>query len=263
MKKIFSMLMMASVVLFGAVSCESEGYDVTISETNFLGTLEGDNGFTLDPVNFKVTAVNEELTIEMLDVQFNAYMPAMDITISGITIDEEYGSFYYDSIIPSVSGVEMSSYELTYVEGEYVESTSFHMTFQCSNIVFEFYGEPGAYTVSQTFVGDLNVGSGAYTDDAASFDVTTTSNSISIMMNQIKFSNYMPVTLDILISDMVLYTDGSFSAASIVPTVSDTPMEAYTMTNVSGTYSDSALTLQFTCYEGQTSETTATFSGTR
>ncbi len=101
-----------------------------------------------------------------------------------------------------------------------------------------------------TYVGTVDVsmsGITAYTNDAAEFVLEKDDETLTITMQQMKFSDYMPVTLDIQISDIP--TDGdSFSIDEVIPTVSSIPMEDYTITNVSGNYSTNILIMTFECY---------------
>lgn len=100
------------------------------------------------------------------------------------------------------------------------------------------------------YVGSMDVsayGTTAYSDDATEFTLEKDGNTVSILMSSMKFSEYMPVTLDIKISDIPA-TDSTFSTSSVIPTVSSIPMEDYTITNVSGVYDANTLTMTFECY---------------
>ncbi len=108
----------------------------------------------------------------------------------------------------------------------------------------------GDSDLTSSYVGDLTVsasGYTAYSNDAAEFTLEEDGDDLSILMKQIKFSEYMPVTLDITISDIP--TNGSsFSISEVIPTVGGIPMEDYTITNVSGSYSATTLSMTFDCY---------------
>lgn len=100
------------------------------------------------------------------------------------------------------------------------------------------------------YVGAMDVsasGVTAYSDDATEFTLEKDGDSVTILMSSMKFSEYMPVTLDITISDIPA-TDSTFSTSSVIPTVSGIPMEDYTITNVSGVYDVNTLTMTFECY---------------
>ncbi len=101
-----------------------------------------------------------------------------------------------------------------------------------------------------TYVGAMDVSASGvtmYSSDSTEFTLEKDDNTVSILMSQMKFSEAMPVTLDIQVSDIAA-TDNTFSADSVIPTVSSIPMDSYEITNISGTYDTESLTMTFECY---------------
>ncbi len=101
---------------------------------------------------------------------------------------------------------------------------------------------------SVSYTGDCVVSSygiAIYTQEDATCTLEEDGSTISIEMQEVQFSEDMP-GLTIKISDIPA-SNGSFSIDSITPTIAGIPFEDYELTDVSGTYSSSSLTISFEC----------------
>ncbi len=109
---------------------------------------------------------------------------------------------------------------------------------------------PEPYQIS--FVGELTVsdaeGNVGYTQEDTVFDFESVDGAGKLVMNEMKFSQYMPVTLTITASGIPFISDNTFGSDSLVPTVADVPMPDYTLTNLSVEVSGSSLVVEFECY---------------
>lgn len=108
------------------------------------------------------------------------------------------------------------------------------------------------------YTGVVTVANG-YTIDDAEFYIEEEDGKITIVMVDIKFtsSEDAPV-MDITLSDISIDDNGDYSVASIAPNIVmafngvDAALEdvsRYTVTDVSGNYTEDAITLDFTCME--------------
>ncbi|MFR9649344.1 MAG: hypothetical protein SNJ33_06730 [Rikenellaceae bacterium] len=104
----------------------------------------------------------------------------------------------------------------------------------------------GSYTGTLT-ISDVD-GNVSYTQEDTVFDFEANDGFGEMVMNSVKFSAYMPVTLTITASDIPFVSSGVYEIASVIPTVGGAPMEAYTLTNVAISASDSSLAVEFECY---------------
>ncbi len=99
------------------------------------------------------------------------------------------------------------------------------------------------------YTGEMEVsllGITTYTNEEATFYAGVESEKISILMKGIQFDAAMPVTLDILISDIEM--DGtSFSTDSIIPTVGGAEMADYVITSVEGSLDGDNFMVTFSC----------------
>ncbi|MFI3286385.1 MAG: hypothetical protein R3Y08_07010 [Rikenellaceae bacterium] len=99
------------------------------------------------------------------------------------------------------------------------------------------------------YTGTIDVsamGVSMYTAEDIQFILEKDGDVVSIMMDQVKFMESMPVTLDIKISD-VPTSDGSFAIDSVIPTVGGIEMEDYAISDVSGEFDTKSLTMSFVC----------------
>ncbi|MFR9502920.1 MAG: calycin-like domain-containing protein [Rikenellaceae bacterium] len=84
-----------------------------------------------------------------------------------------------------------------------------------------------------------------YTQEDSTYILEEDEGTISIEMDDVKFNAGMPA-MDIKISNIPV-TDGLFSIDSVIPTLEGVPMESYTISEVSGNYNSSSLTIDFVC----------------
>lgn len=106
-----------------------------------------------------------------------------------------------------------------------------------------------------TFVGTLTVNqlNGTFfVMDSVSISMTDndTTNTMDMIMYQVKFSSRMPIKLDMTVRDIdyVSHQGGSvLSGDSIVPFAFGGPFADYTITNLNGTIAEDSLTLSMNC----------------
>ncbi len=145
MKKVISMLLFVATALF-TTSCDEaveiisgifgDGEQVEYAgETNVSSA--GYVIYTQENSTFMLEEDDNTISIEMIDIQFNENMPAMDIKISDIPVSS--GSFSIDSVIPTLAGVPMESYTITDVSGSY-SSKSLTIDFVCLTLDVNFTG---------------------------------------------------------------------------------------------------------------------------
>lgn len=99
-----------------------------------------------------------------------------------------------------------------------------------------------------TYTGSTTVSTSGvtiYTQEESTFILTQGDDEIDIEMSQIQFNANMPA-MDIKISGIAT-DDGSFTASSIVPTLVGVPMDSYTISDISGSYSAETLSIDFVC----------------
>lgn len=99
-----------------------------------------------------------------------------------------------------------------------------------------------------TYIGETTVsayGVTSYTQESSQFNLTQADGAVEIEMYQIQFNENMPA-MTIKISDIP--TDGSsFSIDEVIPTLAGVPMESYAISDVTGTYNNESLTIDFVC----------------
>lgn len=239
-----------------AVSC-NKSEDKTNTETTddaYVGTLTVDSeviedytgglvvgyDFDMDDVKANYKVANDLITIELFGVKFAEAMPVtLDIVIPNIPVKD--GEFSIDSVVPTVAGVPMDKYTMTNVSGE-IGNLQLYVEFDCLDL-------------SCNYLGDANLVSKTFELEDVRFVPTVEGDVIEIEMYGVKFAEAMPVSLDIVVSDVAI-ANGKFGAESVVPTVSTVPMPAYTMTDFAGELSKSNLNVKFNCMGA-----TATYEG--
>lgn len=104
------------------------------------------------------------------------------------------------------------------------------------------------------YTGSTTVSNG-YEIDTMKYYVADEDGTLTIVMVDAQFNQYMPV-IDITISGIETDSDGTFEAASLTPEVTmevggvDVAVEdvsSYIITDTSGTYSEDALSITFSC----------------
>lgn len=102
-----------------------------------------------------------------------------------------------------------------------------------------------------TMTVDQNDGT-LYTQDDVEVDYEIRDGKLNFVMYKVKFANGMPIKLDMVVEG-VDYTEnnGSYTLTgdSLVPYAMGGPFEKFTITNLTGTITDTAFTLDFMCGE--------------
>lgn len=97
------------------------------------------------------------------------------------------------------------------------------------------------------FYGDLDVensrGHFSMEDVEVSVTQTPADGKYTLMFHLIKFSDAMPVYLDIIVPGVEIDKNGAISGNNIIPIAKDEPYEKYEVTNLTGTYTTSTLEL--------------------
>lgn len=89
---------------------------------------------------------------------------------------------------------------------------------------------------AQTYVGTITIGS--YTRENVTADVVIKNNVGTAVLHNVKFSKFMPITLDVTMGQVKVTKVGEklvLSGNNIIPTVKGKSFEGYKITNFSGT----------------------------
>ena len=101
-----------------------------------------------------------------------------------------------------------------------------------------------------------------YTQSDVEVDYEIKNDKLNFVMYKVKFASGMPIKLDMVVEgvDYEVTPTGGYSISSdgIVPYAMGSPFEKFTITNLRGEISDTAMTLEFTC-----GEYPVTYSGTK
>ena len=100
---------------------------------------------------------------------------------------------------------------------------------------------------AQTFIGTMTVDSYTRKNVTVKLQATSSSETCSITLYDVKFSLLMPVTVNVTIKP-ITNTNGQITGNNIVPTNSGKRYEKYTVRQLKGTVSSTKL--QFSCQMG-------------
>jgi hypothetical protein len=102
-----------------------------------------------------------------------------------------------------------------------------------------------------TMVVDQNDGT-SYTQESVEVDYEIKDDKLNFVMYKVKFANGMPIKLDMVVEG-VNYTeteDGyTLSGDNLIPYAMGGPFEKFTITELTGTISETAMELDFMCGE--------------
>lgn len=100
---------------------------------------------------------------------------------------------------------------------------------------------------AQTFIGTMTVDSYTRKNVTVKLQATSSSETCSITLYDVKFSLLMPVTVNVTIKP-ITNTNGQITGNNIVPTNDGKQYEKYTVRQLKGTVSSTKL--QFSCQMG-------------
>ena len=100
---------------------------------------------------------------------------------------------------------------------------------------------------AQTFIGTMTVDSYTRKNVTVKLQATSSSETCSITLYDVKFSLLMPVTVNVTIKP-ITNTNGQITGNNIVPTNDGKRYEKYTVRQLKGTVSNT--NLQFSCQMG-------------
>ena len=100
---------------------------------------------------------------------------------------------------------------------------------------------------AQTFIGTMTVDSYTRKNVTVKLQASSSSETCSITLYDVKFSLLMPVTVDVTIKP-ITNTNGQITGNNIVPTNDGKRYEKYTVRQLKGTVSNTKL--QFSCQMG-------------
>ena len=100
---------------------------------------------------------------------------------------------------------------------------------------------------AQTFIGTMTVDSYTRENVTVKLQATSSSETCSITLYDVKFSLFMPVTVNVTIKP-ITNTNGQITGNNIVPTNDGKRYEKYTVRQLKGTVSNTKL--QFSCQMG-------------
>ena len=250
MKKfLFLPFMLFALVL---ASCSDGSDNAVLKSGSFSGALLLENSVINSSAECSISVTGDSVSITLHSVAFAAGMPAMDIVIPGLKYRAVNGDFIItgNNIIPFVYGTPapkftFSSLNATVANGELELSASMSMG---------TIGFSSSYKPEVPVAGDKSYTGELVVDD---FSKTTTidvifdesASTVDIVINDVKFAENMPMTLDITLKDIAYTytTDGNvcFSGENVAPYIGmlETPSDAYTFASVSGTIQGNRLFL--------------------
>ncbi len=258
MRKILSILFLVLAFVACENDDESDDKGKVPSSNSFVGsydvTKQDMPPYFADNFVFKVDidAENKTMTVTMDGVKFAAMMPAQNIVIPNVNFIMEDGdaTVSLDSIIPLVDSVAMPGFKIKYLDIE-LDNNELDMEFDCNGFVVDYEGA----ALKTNYLGEYEVkedGDSKYTEDEAEFilELEPKDSTLTLTMNDIKFSQFMPVRLNIVANDVKYLMEGGKITAkieNIIPTVQGAPMEKYKLYNLEIEVQDSELDVKFDC----------------
>ncbi|MDR2475345.1 MAG: calycin-like domain-containing protein [Bacteroidales bacterium] len=229
-----------------------------MTEGKYSGDLEVKQGDAVSYAQAETQLVirketNAMISIVMKQVRFSDKMPAMDITISGISIAllEAGMGLAGDSIVPFSNGRGVPQFTIGEISGLLTVNTAL-VTLKIGPYSILYVGilseeaKKGTdyecpLTVKQTDATDYKQENIVITVDKL------TDNTATITMHQVKFSPKMPMTLDkMIVVGVGMKSDANaitLTGDGIVPIAMNNFIPEYTITELTGTLTDETLNL--------------------
>ena len=269
--------LLIAAVLTMATACNSK-----VNETSWSKTISGDMTTTnaesgedfVDTANVIIATsdiTKPFLNINIEGVRFVAMMPEVNFELANVPFklypsddrnDPLYGSWAVaeDAIVPTVGGVSREEYTLYNFRASIFDDgvtldfdvnfggVIFHARFGKNETLQSWEAE---FNASATIA--INPGEQAMTstDDlkVLFFQPNLSKQVATITFKDIRFVAMMPEITFVLKDVPFSYSeDGSsrlFNVATVVPTINNAPMEQYTITQLRGTVTNSAMLLDF------------------
>lgn len=279
MKKLFLIFpLFAVITLFNSCSDSDITLPVPPPEElslSFSGDLQvGD--FTLADATVKVEANKEEagyMNIFMHGVKFSDKMPvSLDITLSRVPCTETDGRLMFaaENIIPLIAGNANSNYTFAFLSG-WINADASEIIFTAqmaddlaphvAGMTFTYTANDGTTDdenepivppatggMEHSFTGALQVGDFTLAPAALTVVVNVATSSVDIKMMGVKFSDKMPLVIDITLCNLACTNAGGkmiFSGENIVPLIDSVPSANYTFALAGGEFDMSTSTLTF------------------
>lgn len=279
MKKfLFILPLLATMTIFHSCADDDTTMPYTPPQEHsfaFSGDLQvGD--FTLPDAAVTVKAnigAAGRMDIVMQGVKFSDKMPVtLDITLKSVPCTETDGALMFsaENIVPLIAGNPSSDYTFAFLTG-WINADASEITFvaqmaddlapHVAGMTFTYKandsdsdeeGEvvvpPATGGMEHSFTGALQVSD--FTLAPASFTVVVNmaTSTVDIKMLGVKFSDKMPLELDITLCNLVCTNEGGkmvFSGENIVPLIGSTPSADYTFATARGEFDMKTSALTF------------------
>lgn len=202
------------------------------------------------------------MDIEMSGVKFSEMMPVtLDVTLRGIPCTETDGRLLFaaDNIVPFIGGNASEDYKFALLTG-WINADATAITFvaqMADDLAAHVAGMVFVYTAGESesggtvtpppvsggteyeFTGTLQVGEFILNPAAVSVVVDMQAAVVDIKMSGVKFSDRMPLVLDITLCGLACENVGGvmrFAGQNVVPLIGAEPSESYTFASVTGEY---------------------------
>lgn len=259
------------VAILAFNSCSDD--DITLPFTppeelslSFSGNLQvGD--FTLADATVDVEANKEEagyMDIHMQGVKFSDKMPVtLDITLSRVPCTETDGRLMFaaEDIVPLIAGKANSDYMFAFLSG-WVNADATEITFAAqmaedlaphvAGMIFTYTANNGKADdegevvvpptpggMEHSFTGTLQVGDFTLNPANITVMVNVATSSVDVKMMGVRFSDKMPLFIDITLCNLACTNAGGkmvFSGENIVPLVDNQQATNYTFAIASGEF---------------------------
>lgn len=279
MKRILFILpLLLAVATF--TSCAGDDYEMPVSSApasgvfSFKGCLRA--GDYEMPEAEVVVELNQKAVgyadIKMSGVKFSDKMPmALDITLSNVPCTETDGKLLFsgENIVPLIAGKANSDYRFALLSG-WINADASEITFvaqmaddlaaHVAGMVFVYTAgkagndggdvvvPPTTEGIEYAFTGSLLVGDYAMTGAALTVVVNRTAGTVDVKMLGVKFSDRMPLVLDITLCGLACENVGGvmrFAGQNVVPLIGAEPSANYTFASVIGEFDVKSSTLSF------------------
>ncbi len=272
MKKIlFTLSVVAALLFMGSCADDDNGLPQPLPPTTmgfvYTGSLQV-GSFSMDDATVAIEINGGYMSITMRGVKFSDKMPmTLDIVLDGIPCIEGDGvlMFSCSDIVPLVAGKADEAYRFKFIAGRvnadatgitFVAQMAEDLAAHVAGMVFAYDAGQGSGSdvvpppsvddFSYGFTGTLQAGGYVQPSASVSVAVNREAGTVDIKMNGVKFSDRMPMALDITLCGLVCENVNGkmvFSGSDVVPLIGTVSSENYTFASVSGEFDMGSSTL--------------------
>ncbi|MFR9620535.1 MAG: hypothetical protein SNH63_04845 [Rikenellaceae bacterium] len=241
---------------------EDTSIDTVLRSFEGVIEVEKDNAvvYTDSATAVNYTKSAEEVNVVLPSVKFSEYMPVtIYMAINNVEYRDDLGHYYINETVAiDADGEELSSVVIRefmlYEENSYTVAISFICNYNGTDYEISYNAQLKSDTVDPdpVYYGAMSVSNGYNDDNAYAIVLSNADSTARVILEEVKFSAYMPVTIYMDFQDIALNDSGVYYAETITPLDRyDEAVDGVSVSNFSLTYvTENYVSISFTCTYG-------------